>query len=309
MGPSNAMAEPNALDSMTGIALFAGISHCVGAHMSTRVGGVSAAPWSSLNLGVAVGDAPQAVAINRQRFVASLDPAAPRPVWLRQVHGTTVLELKADTAAHPELPADAAWTAERGLACIIQVADCLPVLFAARDGRAVAAAHAGWRGLAGGVLERTVEALCQGAHLAPEELLAWVGPGIGPAHFEVGRDVLLALGLDATVRTGCNDENNDHTASMNNAAGAGPHAWHRYAPRADGSARWKLDLAGLAAQRLRSLGIRADHLSVSPDCTYTLAEHYFSYRRDGITGRMAAAIWRRDGAPALRRLPPGTARA
>jgi polyphenol oxidase len=269
--------KANSADSLTEIPAFGSLRSCIGAHMSTRAGGMSPAPWSSLNLGLAVGDDPQAVATNRQTFVTRLDHGAVRPVWLRQVHGTHVLELNAHTPTHPELPADAAWTRERGLACIIQVADCLPVLFAARDGRAVAAAHAGWRGLAGSILERTVQALCQGADLAPGALLAWVGPGIGRTRFEVGHDVLDALGLGATIRMG-------HSGSR----------WHRYAPRADGSPRWKLDLAGLAQQRLLKLGLLAENLSVSPDCTYSQAERYFSYRRDGITGRMAAAIWRRN---------------
>ncbi len=292
---------------MTEIPAFASIRHSVGAHMSTRIGGVSAAPWSSLNLGVAVGDDPQAVATNRQRFVSRFDPGAEppvRPVWLRQVHGTAVLELTAHTPAHPEAPADAAWTRERGLACVIQVADCLPVLFAACDGRAVAAAHAGWRGLAAGVLGRTVQALCTGADLNPKELLAWVGPGIGQSHFEVGSDVLAALGLDAIGTESKNDGDGiestinshggvNHQGSRHGATETGHPNFHRYAPRADGSPRWRLNLAGLAAQRLRQSGLPAANIMVSPDCTYSQAEHYFSYRRDGVTGRMAAAIWRR----------------
>jgi polyphenol oxidase len=258
-------------------------SACAGAHMSTRSGGVSPAPWSSLNLGVAVGDNPSAVATNRQRFESHLDQGRARPVWLRQVHGVEVLELTSKTPTHPPAPADAAWTRERNLACTIQVADCLPILFAALDGRAVAAAHAGWRGLAAGVLERTVAALCQGAELAPQELLVWVGPGIGPEHFEVGREVLEALALLAPG-AGTN------LAASSSDADGGP--WHRYAPRTDGSPRWRLNLPGLAQQRLQALGIRTGNIVVSPDCTYTRVERYFSYRRDGVTGRMAAAIWR-----------------
>ncbi len=271
------------------------MAHLVGMHMSTRAGGVSAAPWASLNLGGAVGDAAQAVATNRLRFESCLEQGTARPVWLRQVHGTAVLELTAHTPTHPEAPADAAWTREPGLACVIQVADCLPVLFAAQDGYAVAAAHAGWRGLAAGVLDRTVQALCAGANLQPHELQAWVGPGIGPAHFEVGGEVLSALGLDNTPG------NADRSASSaSGASGASETqtslcSMHRYAPRADGSPRWRLDLAGLAAQRLRSLGLQASNINVSSDCTYSHTERYFSYRRDGVTGRMAAAIWRRAG--------------
>ncbi len=247
----------------------------VGAHLSDRNGGVSPAPWASLNVGVAVGDAPTAVATNRQRFVQSLDQGRVRPVWLRQVHGTEVLALNANTPTDPDAPADAAWTTELNVACIIQVADCLPVLLAARDGRAVAAAHAGWRGLAGGVLENTLQALRHGAGVAPDQLQAWIGPGIGPEHFEVGAEVLLALGLSAT-------------------ASAQDSPFYRYAPRSDGSPRWRLNLPAVAARRLQHAGVLSEHLSVSPHCSFSLPELYFSYRRDGVTGRMAAAIWRRE---------------
>jgi hypothetical protein len=168
----------------------------VAAAMSTRQGGVSAAPWASLNLGVAVGDDASAVATNRARFARALGA---RPVWLRQVHGTQVLRLDAGTPEHPPEPADAAWTTEPGIACTVQVADCLPVLLAARDGRAVAAAHAGWRGLAGGVLEATVAALRDGAGIEPGDLQAWLGPCIGPAAFEVGADVLTGFGRAPTA--------------------------------------------------------------------------------------------------------------
>jgi hypothetical protein len=124
--------------------------------MSQRAGGVSVAPWAGLNLGGAVGDDPAAVAENRARFASALGAS---PIWLRQVHGTHVVRLEARTLAAPLPPADAAWTSEPGIACAVLVADCLPVLMALRDGRAVAAAHAGWRGLAAGVLEATVDAL------------------------------------------------------------------------------------------------------------------------------------------------------
>ncbi|MFM7507752.1 MAG: peptidoglycan editing factor PgeF [Rubrivivax sp.] len=239
----------------------------VGAAMSTRQGGVSAAPWHSLNLGVAVADDAAAVATNRARFARAL---LARPVWLRQVHGTRVLRLEAGTSEHPVKPADAAWTTEPGIACTVQVADCLPVLLATGDGRAVAAAHAGWRGLAGGVLEATVAALRDGAGAEPAELRAWLGPCIGPAVFEVGADVLEGFGRVPLPA--------DQPA-------------FRWAPRADGSARWRADLPLLARERLAALGVHA--VAVHGGCTVAETSGFFSFRRDGVTGRMAAAVWRR----------------
>ncbi len=239
----------------------------IGAAMSTRAGGASRPPWQALNLGVAVGDDAAAVTENRRRFARALGA---RPVWLRQVHGTQVLRLAADTPAMPDEPADAAWTTEPGIACTVQVADCLPVLLAARDGRAVAAAHAGWRGLAAGVLEATVAALRDGAGVAPGALQAWLGPCIGPAAFEVGAEVLAGFGRSA--------EPVDQPG-------------FRWSPRADGSARWRADLAALARERLAAVGVAA--VATHGGCTVGDASDFFSFRRDGVTGRMAAAVWRR----------------
>jgi YfiH family protein len=238
----------------------------VGAAMSLRPGGVSAMPWASLNLGIAVGDDPLAVAQNRARFGAALGA---RPVWLRQVHGCEVLRLWADTADAPATPADAAWTTERGIACTVQTADCMPVLFALRDGSAVAAAHAGWRGLAAGVLEATLAALCGGTGAVTGEVQAWLGPGIGPRQFEVGEDVLRAFGQSPTA--------------------ADP-ARFSARTRPDGSPRWLANLPRLASARLHAAGVQV--LSVDPGCTVEDASRFFSFRRDGVTGRMAAAVWR-----------------
>ncbi len=235
--------------------------------MSTREGGVSAPPFDGFNLGAAVGDDPAAVAANRAAFAEALGA---RPVWLRQVHGSTVLRLDVSSPEHPETPADAAWTTARGIACTVGAADCLPVLFAAQDGRAVAAAHAGWRGLAGGVLERTVEALCEGAGLVPGELRAWLGPCIGPVAFEVGADVLEGFGLVPLP---------------------GDQPAFRWSPRSDGSARWRADLQALAQQRLVAAGLR--DITADARCTATPGSGLFSFRRDRVTGRMAAAVWRR----------------
>ena len=243
----------------------------VQAAMSTRDGGVSTAPWQSLNLGVAVGDSASAVAENRARFAAALGA---RPHWLRQVHGACVRKLGAAHPARPEDPAedpaDAAWTDEPGVACTVQVADCLPVLFAARDGRAVAAAHVGWRGLAAGVLEATLQALHQGAGVAPADVVAWLGPCIGPRQFEVGADVLGAFA--EPVDASCFVPRN----------------------RADGSVRWLADLQQLAQRRLMSAGVGS--VSVLPLCTVEEDSRFFSFRRGGVTGatgRMAAAVFLR----------------
>jgi polyphenol oxidase len=234
----------------------------VGALMTTRAGGVSAPPFDSLNLGLSSGDASDTVAENRRRFEAALGMPAR---YLRQVHGTRVVRLAHGTAG--ELEADAAITTEAGIACTVMVADCLPVLFAAPEGRGVGAAHAGWRGLAGGVLEATVGALCEAASCEPPALLAWLGPCIGARQFEVGADVLEAFGADGAAR-------------------------FVERPRSDGTLRWLADLPGLARDRLRAAGV--DQLSGGDCCTVEAPSRFFSFRRDRVTGRMAAAVWLRE---------------
>jgi YfiH family protein len=236
----------------------------VGALMTTRAGGVSAAPWDSLNLGRSSGDDPAAVAANRAR-VAQASGAT--HVYMSQVHGSRVIRLDADSV-HGSHTADAAWTRQPGLACTVMVADCLPVLLAAPAARAVGAAHAGWRGLAGGVVERTAEAVCEGASCEPRDLVAWLGPCIGPDAFEVGADVLEAFGVRATAQS------SEHFC---------------YQPRADGQARWRANLAGLACHRLRALGV--SRVGGGAWCTFTDRSRFFSFRRDGVTGRMAACVW------------------
>lgn len=236
----------------------------VGACMSTRRGGVSLAPWDSLNLGDSVGDQPDAVHENRRRFAADMGA---QPVWLRQVHGASVVRLSsAHVGAAPPL-ADAAWTDEPGLACTIQVADCMPVLFAAPGGRAVAAAHAGWRGLAGGVLEASLQALCTGAACTSAQVVAWLGPCIGPRCFEVGEDVLQAFG--STAR----QPDPAYFTARSTAAGT----------------RWLADLPGLVRQRLQAAGVR--RVGGGEWCTVEDRSRFFSYRRDRLTGRLAAAVW------------------
>lgn len=230
--------------------------------MSTRQGGVSLGPYASLNLGDHVDDDPAAVRANRALLVQQMQGA--RPVWLRQVHGSTVVDGAAALAQGLVPEADGSWTREPGVACVVQVADCLPVLFAAFNGEAVGAAHAGWRGLACGVVERTAHAVALAAGCAPHELACWLGPCIGPRQFEVGADVLQAFGGGARFIS---------------------------RPRPDGQARWLADLAGLARDRLGALGLR--DVSGGVSCTVEAASSFFSFRRDGITGRMAAAVWLR----------------
>lgn len=236
----------------------------VGALMSTRRGGFSQGPYGSFNLGDHVGDDLGHVALNRRRWTRWMQPA--RPLWLRQVHGAAVVEVTEALLRDAAPQADGCWTRRPGLACVVQVADCLPVLLAALNGRAVGAAHAGWRGLAAGVLDRTVEAVAQAAGCEPSDLACWLGPCIGPRQFEVGLDVQQALGADECF----------------------------FVPRRrpDGQPRWLADLPGLARQRLRALGLH--RVSGGPWCTVQAASDFFSFRRDGVTGRMAAAVWLRD---------------
>jgi polyphenol oxidase len=231
----------------------------IGALMTTRVGGVSAAPFDSLNLGRSAGDERAAVDENRRRFEAALGVPTR---YLSQVHGARVARLTHANTASQE--ADAAITTEPGLACTMMVADCLPVLFAAPGASGVGAAHAGWRGLAGGVLEATVSALCDAAGCEPRELSAWLGPCIGPKRFEVGADVLAAFGPAAAAR---------FTAQ----------------PGADDSPRWLADLPALARDRLHATGVA--QVSGGSWCTFEDTSRFFSFRRDRVTGRMAAAVF------------------
>lgn len=225
----------------------------VKALQTTRNGGASRMPWASFNLGDHVGDDPAAVAANRQALRAGL-PGEPR--WLRQVHG--IVAVDAGQEAKTEA-ADAAIARRPGAVCVVMTADCLPVLLCDRRGSVVGAAHAGWRGLLGGVLESAVTAMA----VAPGELRAWLGPAIGPRCFEVGTEV-----RDAFVAR-------DPTASD--------------AFVATGPDKWLCDIYLLARQRLAQSGIGA--ISGGGTCTFTESARYFSYRRDRTTGRMASLIW------------------
>ena len=229
---------------------------------TTRQGGVSGGAYESLNLGDHVGDVPADVAVNRTRLHKAIGA---RPVFLQQVHGTGLLAL--DAHAPDGAEADACTTVVPGIACTIMVADCLPVLFTDRGGRRVAAAHAGWRGLASGVLEQAVAAFTEEG--GPRTLLAWLGPCIGPQAFEVGDEV--------------------RTAFM----AADPQAGSCFRPGA-APGKWLADLAGLARQRLQAAGVTQlyGNDGSAPWCTVNNPLLFFSHRRDRISGRFAACIWR-----------------
>ncbi|MNR98476.1 Laccase domain protein YfiH [compost metagenome] len=236
----------------------------VGALATTRACGISPAPYDDgqggggLNLGVHVGDALAHVEHNRAQIQRQL-PA--EPAWLTQVHGTTVLDA-AQVSGAPE--ADASYTTQAGVVCAIMTADCLPVLFADSAGRVVGAAHAGWRGLAGGILENTV------AHMraaGAAELHAWLGPAIGPQQFEVGEDVLQAF------------------------VAKNPAAATAFKAIAGKPGKYLADIYQLARLTLAALDVHK--VSGGQACTVSEPQRYFSYRRDGVTGRMAALIWLR----------------
>ncbi|WMI99141.1 peptidoglycan editing factor PgeF [Pseudomonas chlororaphis subsp. aurantiaca] len=226
----------------------AGVKACV----TTRAGGVSLAPFDSLNLGDHVDDDPQAVAENRRRLT---DRFSMQPAWLKQVHGIDVVEADPSVVA----TADASWTATPGIACSAMTADCLPALFCDRAGTRVAAAHAGWRGLAAGVLEATLDNL----KVAPEDVLVWLGPAIGPQAFEVGPEV-----RDAFVR---------HL----------PQTEQAFVP-SHNPGKLMADIYALARLRLASCGVTAVY--GGGFCTVS-DPRFYSYRRSPRTGRFASLIW------------------
>lgn len=231
----------------------------VRAAVTTRVGGVSRAPYDTFNLAAHVGDDPAAVRANRARLCTALALPA-EPVWLKQVHGVAVADA-ARAGTEPE--ADGAFAAQPGAVCAVLTADCLPVMLCNRAGTKVAALHAGWRGLAGGVIETGVKAL----GVPGNELLAWLGPAIGPEKFEVGPEV--------------------RTAFMEHDAQAAQ------AFRAARDGKYLADIYLLARLRLQRLGVAAVY--GGGFCTVTDSARFFSYRCDGATGRMAALIWLADG--------------
>ena len=246
----------------------------VRAVFTTRAGGVSEGPWASMNLGGHVGDAPAAVAVNRARLAEAIGA---QPVFLQQVHGTQTVVVDG-TDPHDLPRADACIATLPGRACTVMVADCLPVLLTDRAGRQVAAAHAGWRGLADGVLESVLErfsALAGAAGRPPAiDLIAWLGPCIGPEAFEVGDEVRATFVARQAAAAEC------------------------FRPVAGSPGKWWADLAGLARQRLAAAGVQALYGNDGGAgwCTVSNLSRFFSHRRDavdlGSSGRMAACIWR-----------------
>lgn len=228
----------------------------VRAFCTTRAGGVSQGSYSSLNLGDHVGDSPSAVATNRHRVVSRLALPA-MPCWLRQVHGIAVADLRG-TAPRPE--ADAAWTSRQGQVCAVLTADCLPLLLCDSGGSAVAAVHAGWRGLASGVVAHSLRQF----PVPAKRIMAWLGPAISQDEFEVGGEVRAAFVGDDPGAADCFVE------------GGTPGKFHA-------------DLYALARRQLQALGIHA--IYGGDFCTYGDAERFFSFRRDGQCGRMASLIW------------------
>ncbi len=222
----------------------------VRAFTTTRAGGFSKDAWASMNLGLNCGDDPCAVFRNREQLRSQL-PA--EPLWLRQIHGT---QLVTHSYAGSEEPvADGVVARLPTQVCAVLTADCLPVLFCIRSGTRVAAAHAGWRGLAQGVLQATVRQLKE----APGEIMAWLGPAIGPEAYQVGEDVRQAFGEEYGVYF-----------------------------KKDGT-RWLLDLYGVARLILTQAGITSVY--GGHFCTYSDSKRFYSFRRDGVTGRMATVIW------------------
>lgn len=229
----------------------------VRAMQTTRVGGISVAPYDTLNLGMHVEDNPLNVARNRQLLNAYVPT---EPVWLNQVHGISVIDAGA-TSCVPD--ADAVFSKSRGAVCAVMTADCLPLLFCNRAGTVVAATHAGWRGLCDGVIEATIDAM----QVPPDSLMAWLGPAIGPQAFEVGEEV-----------------RQEFMAQQSEAKDA-------FVPAGDG--KWLGNMYRLAQLRLGRKGVTEIYGGgIDQDfCTYTDASRFFSFRRDGKTGRMASLIW------------------
>jgi len=227
----------------------------VHAWVTTRDGGVSRGPYASLNLADHVGDDPIAVTRNREILARALALPA-EPVWLEQVHGCAVADVRESGRG---CRADAAVGRGPGQVCVVLTADCLPILLCDRSGTRVAAVHAGWRGLADGVLEASLAMLGRPGG----DVMAWLGPAIGPDAFEVGDEVRMRFLADDPAAAGC------------------------FRPR--GGGRWLADLFGLARRRLAAQGVCAVY--GGGQCTVSDPRRFYSYRRDGMTGRMASLIW------------------
>ncbi len=229
----------------------------VSAAITTRRGGVSEGPWKSFNLGVHVGDDQAAVSANRTRLRRAMGLAPEQVHWMEQVHGTRLVRVP---PVEPCPVADAAWTDLPGHACVVMTADCLPVLMCDRAATRVGVAHAGWRGLAAGVVEKLA-----GIFPDPGDVLAFLGPAIGFSSFEVGVEVREAF------------------------LAADPEAHIHFEPVSPLGETWCCDLYGLARHQLNQLGIT--RIYGGDACTFSDESDFYSYRRDGTTGRMASLIW------------------
>ncbi len=232
----------------------------VHALQSTRNSGYSTAPYHSLNFGSHVKDNPMHVAQNRQ-LLSQFLPS--EPVWLNQVHGIEIVDA-ANTNCLPD--ADASFTTQKNVVCVTMTADCLPVLLCDKGGSVVSAVHAGWRGLCDGVLEASIHKICMAAQIKPADLMAWLGPAIGPNAFEVGAEVCAQF-----------------VEKDNNATSA-------FKLQGD---KFLGNIYHLATQRLNNVGVTHIYGGGHGEdfCTFTDEERFFSYRRDGDTGRMATLIW------------------
>jgi polyphenol oxidase len=237
----------------------------VKALQTTRAGGSSLAPYKSLNFGSHVNDNPIHVAQNRQ-LLSQFLPS--EPVWLNQTHSIEVVNA-ANTSCAPN--ADASFSTQKNVVCVVMTADCLPVLLCDKAGTIVVAVHAGWRGLCDGALEASIDEACRAAQIMPSDLMAWLGPAIGPDVFEVGAEVraqFMAKDAKAELAFKTHGDNQEQD-------------------------KWLGDLYQIATQRLNNLGITQIYGGgIDQDfCTFTQKDQFFSYRRDGATGRMATLIW------------------
>ena len=229
---------------------------------TTRAGGFSQPPYDSLNLALHVGDDPNHVWQNREqaRYMLGMPSA---PLYLDQRHTARVVHFQAsDRGLKPVPVADASWTMEPNVVLAIMTADCLPIVLASEDGQVIACIHAGWRGLAEGIIEQTVRVL----PVSPDQLLVWIGPGISARHFEVGPEVRMALMREKRAQL------------------------EHFVPQAHSDKLW-MDLKGIACWQLAQCGVWECHMEVSDHCTWS-DQRFYSYRRDGVTGRMATYIWR-----------------
>lgn len=251
----------------------------VKALQTTRNGGVSLKPYASLNLGAHVNDDALAVAKNRQLLSRYLPS---EPVWVNQVHGVEVIDAAQSTCLQN---ADASFATKKNVVCVTMTADCLPVLLCDNAGTVVAAVHAGWRGLCDGALEASIHAVCRAANITPNQLMAWLGPAIGPNAFEVGAELRAQfIAKDAQ-------------------------AAQAFKLRGDKGDKWLCNIYQIAMQRLNNVGVTQIYGATTCKlhdknhdenheenqgenfCTYTDEVNFFSYRRDNVTGRMASLIW------------------